>query len=342
MSDTGRSAGAVALESITKLFGDVRAVDGVSLTVEPGTFFTLLGPSGCGKSTLLRMIAGLEEPSSGRILIDGNDVTGLSAQRRPTAMVFQSYALFPTMTVGENVEYGLRVRSVPKAARNERVSEALNRVGMGHLGARPVTALSGGQQQRVALARALVVEPAVMLFDEPLSNLDVALREQTRAELRDLQQALGTTSIYVTHDQQEAMAISDVMAVMRDGRLVQVGPPDELYRNPGTAYVAGFLGGSNIIEDRELGASLFPSNPAGPEDSVLSIRPEDLRSDPEGTVQGTVRSRQFLGAHVEWEVEVAQQMLRLRIPSDITLDPNPRLRATTASWVKNDLKTSSP
>ncbi len=342
MSDTGRSAGAVALESIAKLFGDVRAVDGVSLTVEPGTFFTLLGPSGCGKSTLLRMIAGLEEPSSGRILIDGKDVTGVSAQRRPTAMVFQSYALFPTMTVGENVEYGLRVRRIPKADRAERVSAALNRVGMGHLAARPVTALSGGQQQRVALARALVVEPAVMLFDEPLSNLDVALREQTRAELRELQQTLGTTSIYVTHDQQEAMAISDVMAVMRDGRLVQMGSPDELYRNPGTAYVAGFLGGSNIIQDRSLAWSLFPAGAPGPEDRVLSIRPEDLRADPAGAVQGIVRSRQFLGAHVEWEVEVERQMLRLRIPSDITLDSNPRLSAATASWVINDLKTSSP
>ncbi|MFT4603500.1 MAG: ABC-type Fe3+/spermidine/putrescine transport system ATPase subunit [Rhodothermales bacterium] len=342
MSDTGRSAGAVALESIAKLFGDVRAVDGVSLTVEPGTFFTLLGPSGCGKSTLLRMIAGLEDPSSGRVLIDGKDVTGLSAQRRPTAMVFQSYALFPTMTVGDNVEYGLRVRRIPKAVRAERVSAALNRVGMGHLAARPVTALSGGQQQRVALARALVVEPAVMLFDEPLSNLDVALREQTRAELRELQQALGTTSIYVTHDQQEAMAISDVMAVMRDGRLVQVGPPDELYRNPGTAYVAGFLGGSNIIQDRALAGLLFPGGAPGPEGSVLSIRPEDLRSDPDGAVQGVVRSRQFLGPHVEWEVEVEHQMLRLRIPSDTTLDSNPRLSAATAGWVINDLKTSSP
>ena len=342
MSDTGRSAGAVALESIAKRFGDVRAVDGVSLTVEPGTFFTLLGPSGCGKSTLLRMIAGLEEPSAGRILIDGEDVTGLSAQRRPTAMVFQSYALFPTMTVGENVEYGLRVRRIPKADRAERMAGALKRVGMSHLADRPVTALSGGQQQRVALARALVVEPAVMLFDEPLSNLDVALREQTRSELRELQQALGTTSIYVTHDQQEAMAISDVMAVMREGRLVQVGPPDELYRNPGTAYVAAFLGGSNIIGDRSLAEALFPAGPPGPDDYVLSIRPEDLRADPDGTVQGIVRSRQFLGPQVEWEVEVGQQMLRLRIPSDITLDSNPRLSAVSASWVKNDVKTSSP
>lgn len=332
----GHPAGAVALEGIEKSFGDVRAVDGVTLSVEPGTFFTLLGPSGCGKSTLLRMIAGLEEPTAGKIRIDGRDVTSLSAQRRPTAMVFQSYALFPTMTVGENVEYGLRVRSVPKAVRQTRVSQALERVGMAHLTDRNVTALSGGQQQRVALARALVVEPAVMLFDEPLSNLDVALREQTRAELRELQRNLGTTSVYVTHDQQEAMAISDVMAVMREGRIVQTGAPDALYHAPETAYVASFLGGSNIVDGRVAARLSEDAERRLAEGQVLSVRPDDLRPDPSGPIECRVVSRQFLGHQAEWELIAGEQKLRLRMPSTVTLENETRLSAQRVRWVLND------
>ncbi|NNE71953.1 MAG: ABC transporter ATP-binding protein [Rhodothermales bacterium] len=332
-----QTAGAVSLHAVAKRFGDVRAVNGVTLSVEPGSFFTLLGPSGCGKSTLLRMIAGLEEPSGGTIHIDGEDVTGLSAQRRPTAMVFQSYALFPTMTVEENVAYGLRVRRVPSADRKRRVQEALDRVGMAHLLDRNVTALSGGQQQRVALARALVVEPAVMLFDEPLSNLDVALREQTRSELRDLQRGLGTTSIYVTHDQQEAMAISDVMAVMRDGKIVQLGAPDALYHEPETAYVASFLGGSNIIQGSLAARFAADSADKSVAGRVLSVRPDDLRPDPEGAVTGRVISRQFLGHQAEWEVAVDDEILRLRMPSTITLETETRLSATRMRWVLNDL-----
>lgn len=332
----GHPAGAVALEGIEKSFGDVRAVDGVTLSVEPGTFFTLLGPSGCGKSTLLRMIAGLEEPTAGTIRIDSTDVTNLSAQRRPTAMVFQSYALFPTMTVGENVEYGLRVRSVPKAARRTRVIQALERVGMAHLTERNVTALSGGQQQRVALARALVVEPAVMLFDEPLSNLDVALREQTRAELRELQRSLGTTSIYVTHDQQEAMAISDEMAVMREGRIVQTGAPDALYHEPETAYVASFLGGSNIVDGHVAASLAGDAERRLAEGQVLSVRPDDLRPDPSGQVACRVVSRQFLGHQAEWELAAGDQKLRLRMPSTVTLENETRLSAQRVRWVLND------
>ncbi|HMB89308.1 MAG TPA: ABC transporter ATP-binding protein, partial [Rhodothermales bacterium] len=207
----------VRLETVTKRFGSTLAVSEVSVDIQPGEFFSLLGPSGCGKTTLLRMVAGFEQPDAGHIFIGGEEVTKATPQRRPTAMVFQSYALFPTMTVAQNVAYGLDVRRVAKAERARRVEEALARVELAGLGPKPVTQLSGGQQQRVALARALAVRPAVLLFDEPLSNLDVTLREQTRRELKELQAQLGTTSIYVTHDQQEALALSDRIAVMRAG-----------------------------------------------------------------------------------------------------------------------------
>src|SRR5690606_23446329 len=225
------------------------AVRDVSLAIPRGCFFSLLGPSGCGKTTLLRMVAGFEAPDAGRIAIGGRDVTAAPPQARPTAMVFQNYALFPTMTVGENVAYGLEVRKWKRPRIRERVAEALGRVDLGGLEAKPVGRLSGGQQQRVALARALAVEPDVLLFDEPLSNLDLKLREETRRELKALQQELGTTSLYVTHDQQEALALSDLIAVMRAGEIVEVGPPETLYIAPETAFVARFLGGSNVIED---------------------------------------------------------------------------------------------
>ncbi|MFT5144212.1 MAG: ABC-type Fe3+/spermidine/putrescine transport system ATPase subunit [Rhodothermales bacterium] len=336
-SDADTAAvGRVQLEGLVKQFGDAAAVAGVSVDIRPGTFFALLGPSGCGKSTLLRMIAGLEEPTAGRVLIDGIDMTDRPAQRRPTAMVFQSYALFPSMTVWDNVEYGLRVRRIAKGLRKERVEAALELVGMGHLAQRGVTALSGGQQQRVALARALIVEPQVMLFDEPLSNLDVALREKTRVELRELQQSLGTTSVYVTHDQQEAMAVSDVMAVMRDGKFVQVGPPAALYKHPETAYVAQFLGGSNIIGDAAMAARLAGPPPA-PTGFSLSIRPEDLLPDEQGPLNARVVSRQFLGSHTEWTIEAEGVLMRMRLGSDDTLEGTSAFSALSSRWVKDDL-----
>ena len=325
----------VRLEGVTKRFGSVTAVRAMTLEVEPGEFFSLLGPSGCGKSTMLRMIGGFERPDEGRVLIGEADVTRLPPQKRPTAMVFQNYALFPTMTVGENVAYGLRVRKLPRAAREERVRDALARVDLAGFEGQYVTQLSGGQQQRVALARALAVRPGVLLFDEPLSNLDVALREQTRRELKVLQARLGATSIYVTHDQQEALALSDRIAVMREGGIQQVGAPETLYREPETAFVAQFLGGSNIVTEARLAAALTGGETpkAG---FALAVRPEHLRPTTEGGAVVRIRSRQFLGPFVEWWVEAGEQPLRAWVDPGLEVTEPLRLRAVDYRWVRAD------
>ncbi|ARA92463.1 hypothetical protein AWN76_004290 [Rhodothermaceae bacterium RA] len=329
------SGGAVRLEAVTRRFGELTAVDGVSLEIRPGEFFSLLGPSGCGKTTLLRIIGGFTPPDAGRVYINDRDVTGAAPQARPTAMVFQSYALFPTMTVAENVGYGLRVRKVGRAERRRRVAEALARVDLAGYEERPVTHLSGGQQQRVALARALAVRPAVLLFDEPLSNLDVALREQTRRELKRLQHEVGTTSIYVTHDQQEALALSDRIAVMRAGRLLQVGTPEALYGTPETAFVAQFLGGSNLIRDPALAARFTGGEPP-PDGHVLAVRPEDLRVTPEGGVPARLQFRQFLGLYAEWELRVGDQVLRAWVDPGLEASAAVTLQATRYRWVRTD------
>ena len=325
----------VFLKGITKRFGDLVAVDNVSLNVEAGSFFSLLGPSGCGKTTLLRSIAGFDPPDEGVIRIGDEDVTHWPAQRRPSAMVFQNYALFPTMTVGQNVAYGLKVRKVPRSEIEKRVSESLARVDLSGLESKPVTQLSGGQQQRVALARALAVRPSVILFDEPLSNLDVALREQTRGELKLLQKELGTTSIYVTHDQQEALALSDVIAVMRTGRLQQVGSPEALYSNPETAFVAQFLGGSNIITSRRL-AVLLSEQPAPDDRHVLSVRPEHIEFVERGGVGFSVKSRQFLGTTVEWWIEVDGLSMRAWLSPQTAYREGMQIRASQSRWVIAD------
>ena len=249
------SAG-IQIDGVVKRYGAVTAVGGVTLDVPAGAFVSLLGPSGCGKTTLLRLVGGFETPDAGTIRIGDRDVTRLAPQDRPTAMVFQSYALFPTMAVGQNVGYGMSVRGVAKEQIRQRTARALARVDLGGLEDRPVAALSGGQQQRVALARAIAVEPDVLLFDEPLSNLDLALREATRAELKALQRDLGVTSLYVTHDQSEALALSDRIALMRTGSLEAVGTPEDLYADPPTAYAASFLGGANVIRDRAVAERL--------------------------------------------------------------------------------------
>ncbi|MEV5776819.1 ABC transporter ATP-binding protein [Streptomyces antimycoticus] len=238
---------AVTLRGIRKQFGSSVAVEELDLDVRPGEFLTLLGPSGCGKTTTLNMVAGFLTPDSGQILLDGQDVHQLPPDRRDTAMVFQQYALFPHLTVGRNVGYGLRMRKRPKAEIRERVAEALERVGLAGHEDRLPGQLSGGQQQRVALARAIVVQPKVLLFDEPLSNLDLKLREQLRLEIKHLQRELGTTSIFVTHDQTEALVMSDRIAVMRAGRIDQLDTPETIYREPANAFVAGFVGQSNLI-----------------------------------------------------------------------------------------------
>ena len=238
---------ALALRGLRKAFGAVVAVDGVSLDVAPGEFLALLGPSGCGKSTVLRMVAGLVEPDAGAIVLAGQDVTRLPVHRRNVGLVFQSYALFPHMTVADNVAFGLRRRRVPEREVRSRVDRVLELVRLDALGARHPRELSGGQQQRVALARALVTEPRVLLLDEPLSNLDALLRDEMRVELKRLQERLGTTMIFVTHDQAEALTLSDRVVVMDRGRVEQIGRPEDVYRRPATAFVARFLGRANFL-----------------------------------------------------------------------------------------------
>ena len=325
----------VVVENVSKHYGEITAVDGVSLDAEAGSFVSLLGPSGCGKTTLLRLIGGFEQPDAGTISIGGVDVTKKPPQARPTAMVFQSYALFPTMTVGKNVGYGLTVRGEKRARVKDRVERALERVDLAGMADRPVGALSGGQQQRVAWARALAVEPAVLLFDEPLSNLDLALREATRAELKSLQKELGITSLYVTHDQSEALALSDHIAVMREGRIVEEGTPEQLYHEPESAYVARFLGGSNVITNAVLAEQLTGTAP--PAGKVLAVRPEDLEplgERVEGATLAQFQGRQFLGTHAEWAIEAEGVPLRLWAPSAREAPERLYVRAKRHRWVQ--------
>lgn len=246
----------LSLSSISKNFGQTPAVSEVSLDVERGEFFGLLGPSGCGKTTTLRMIAGLEKPDAGTIEFDGRDITNLPAERRGFGMVFQNYALFPHLNVFENVAFGLRARKRPTAEIRESVKSALELVQLPGYEKRRVDELSGGQQQRVAIARAIAIEPALLLFDEPLSNLDVSLREATRSELRELVTRLGLTAVYVTHDQEEAFALCDLISVMSAGRVLQTGKPRDLYERPAELAVARFLGRNNLIKVMRLSSSI--------------------------------------------------------------------------------------
>ncbi|MFY0311558.1 ABC transporter ATP-binding protein [Leisingera sp. D0M16] len=243
----------IDLAGVTKTFGSFQALKGIDATINEGEFFSLLGPSGCGKTTLLRMIAGFETPTDGTIVIAGQDMAGVPANRRPTNMVFQSYAIFPHLSVAENVGYGLKTRRMPKAEIAREVEQALQMVDLGGLGSRAAHELSGGQRQRVALARALVMKPKVVLLDEPLSALDKKLRDQMQVELRQLQQRLGITFILVTHDQEEALTMSDRIAVMFDGRIAQLATPEELYRRPVDRRVASFIGVMNFLDARATG-----------------------------------------------------------------------------------------
>ncbi len=295
---TERSTDDVELIDVSKRFGSVSAVEHVNLTVRAGEFFSLLGPSGSGKTTCLRMIAGFEQPTEGRILLQGNDVAGLPAYDRDVNTVFQDYALFPHLSVGENVEYGLKVKRVGKAERRARAADALAMVRLDDFGSRQITQLSGGQRQRVALARALVNRPRVLLLDEPLGALDLKLREEMQVELKRIQDEVGITFIFVTHDQDEALSMSDRIAVFADGRLQQVGTPTEVYERPASAFVAGFVGTSNVL-DGAVATRLRGS------DEAFSVRPEkislvaaDAPHDPaEGEIRatGTVRSTVYLG-----------------------------------------------
>ena len=251
----GQSAPSVRLQGVTKRFGDFTAVDSLDLDIERGEFFTLLGPSGCGKTTTLRMIAGFEDPTEGVVLLDGDDVTGLPAFKRPTNTVFQSYALFPHLSVERNVAFGLQRQGISKDEVKRRVAEELERVGLTREAARRPRQLSGGQQQRVALARALVNRPAVLLLDEPLGALDLKLRKQLQVELKGIQRDVGITFVYVTHDQEEALTMSDRIAVMNRGVIEQVEGPEEVYERPGTTFVAGFIGVSNLMPGEVISAN---------------------------------------------------------------------------------------
>jgi ABC-type Fe3+/spermidine/putrescine transport system ATPase subunit len=285
------------LSHITKRFGETTAVDDVSLDIPKGAFATLLGPSGCGKTTTLRMIAGFYDPDQGDIWLGARRLNDLAPNRRGTAMVFQDYALFPHMTVRGNVSYGLRVLRVKRDDLRSRVDETLAFVGLARHADRYPSQLSGGQQQRVALARALVIRPQVLLLDEPLSNLDAKLREQLRWELRALQRRLGMTFVYVTHDQEEALSMSDWIAVMNEGRVEQAGAPAEVYYRPRTRFVAGFVGSVNLVPAEVLGLK------GGP----LCIRPETIRisRDGAGAVSGDVKRSAFLGGYRRYWVEAA-------------------------------------
>jgi ABC-type Fe3+/spermidine/putrescine transport system ATPase subunit len=281
------------------------------------------------------MIAGFENPDSGSVYIGDKDVTQIDARHRPTVMVFQNYALFPHMTVSENVEYGLKVRKMGSADRKKRVQESLDRVDMGAFLHTPVTSLSGGQQQRIALARAVAIEPDVILFDEPLSNLDVALRLQTRIELKELQRRLGLTSIYVTHDQEEALALSDQIAVMRDGHIVQVGAPQKLYTEPETAFVASFLGGSNIILDAKVAHKL--TGLEAKQDQAVAIRSEQIEIAEDGAFEGEVIARQFLGMVTELQIVAYGEQLVVRTTATVPDQTTLRFNVKASILVANDL-----
>ena len=303
----------VIIKDAVKKYGDFIALKGVSLDIKEGEFFTLLGPSGCGKTTLLRMIAGFNSIEGGEFYFGDKLINAVPAYKRDIGMVFQNYAIFPHLTVEENVAYGLKARKVPKAEIAPRVKEALELVQIGHLAKRKPSELSGGQQQRVALARAFVIEPSVLLMDEPLSNLDAKLRVQMRTVIKKLQRKLGITTIYVTHDQEEALAISDRIAVMKDGVIMQCGTPTEIYAKPQNPFVAGFIGVSNFLDctmekgglvdiKGELKVNVpVKSSYTGP--AKLSARPEQLFFSDTG-MPGTVQFSTFLGDYVEYEVQL--------------------------------------
>jgi spermidine/putrescine transport system ATP-binding protein len=327
-------SGTVRLEGLTKRYGEAAVVDGVDLEIPSGEFFTVLGPSGCGKTTTLRMIAGFERPDAGAVLLDGADVTRTPPHKRNVNTVFQSYALFPHRTVEENIAFGLRYKRCGRQETRRRVREAMELVRLEELGARKPGQLSGGQQQRVALARALVLEPPVLLLDEPLGALDARLRVDLQVELKRIQEQLEVTFVYVTHDQDEALTMSDRVAVMRAGRIEQCGTPRELYEAPATAFVANFLGAANLIPVSsrphdggaalELGRFSLRSESAEPPDgeAVAMIRPEYVRLEPQGgtgenRLPGMVENVVYLGFHQHVSIRLATgALVRADVPND--------------------------
>jgi iron(III) transport system ATP-binding protein len=331
MTQDNRSVG-IRLVHISATFhhrerGDILAVRDVELDVQPGELLTLLGPSGCGKTTMLRMIAGFQEPSAGAVFIGERDVTNLPANKRDIGFVFQSYALFPHLTVYENVAYGLRVRDWPDKEIRPAVEDVLDLVGLAGFGGRLPNELSGGQQQRVALARAIVIRPRVLLCDEPLSNLDAKLRTEMRGEIEKLHRRLGITTVYVTHDQEEAMAISDRIAVIEGGRIAQVGTAEELYRRPASPFIAGFIGRANLVDgvvrgmiDGRVMLSMAGEMISVPTEVAIAegtrvaavLRPEAISiASPGKGPRATVIGRMYLGDKVEYQVQLGQENLQI-------------------------------
>jgi len=312
----------ITFEAITKFFGEVPALRGIDLEIADGELFFLLGPSGCGKTTLLRCLGGFETPTSGRVLLGGEDITNVPPHRRDTAMVFQGYALWPHMTVAQNVSFGLENRHVPKDERERRVTQALRTVQIEELANRRPNELSGGQQQRVALARTLVVEPGCLLLDEPLANLDAKLRRDMRSEIRRICKEAKLTGVYVTHDRQEALSMADRIAVLRDGRILQVGTPHEIYTKPSSTFVASFIGESNFIPAKVksvatdriavdaifglIEARTFPAGVTVGDAVMVSIRPEALRIGnlPKNCFRATVAQNTYLGEMAQTDLEI--------------------------------------
>jgi len=335
----------LALHGLTKRFGDAIAVDDVSLGVEKGEFVSLLGPSGCGKTTTLQMIAGFVEPSAGAIALAGRDLTRVKPAARGLGIVFQSYALFPHMTAAQNIAFGLEMRGVAKPEQTKRVADALTLVGLAGFADRYPRRMSGGQQQRVALARALVIKPDVLLLDEPLSNLDAKLREEMQVELRQIQRTVGTTTILVTHDQGEAMALSDRIVVMNRGRAEQIARPTEIYQRPASAFVANFLGRINVLPasvaagTATIGGARFTAPGSADGSFKANVRPERIGFADAG-LAGTVKARIFQGHH--WLVQVATEagLMTVIAPNDGRAVPAEGA-ATHLTWRAEDMTLSA-
>jgi len=336
----------LALQGLTKRFGDAVAVDQLSLDVDKGEFVSLLGPSGCGKTTTLQMIAGFVEPSAGTIMLAQRDLTKVKPAARGLGIVFQSYALFPHMTAAQNIAFGLEMRGVAKPEQERRVADALALVGLAGLAERYPRRMSGGQQQRVALARALVIRPDVLLLDEPLSNLDAKLREEMQVELRAIQRTVGTTTILVTHDQGEAMALSDRIVVMNRGRVEQIARPTEIYQAPATAFVANFLGKINVLPASvaagvaTIGSARFATPGAADGRCSASVRPERIAFAAQG-LAGTVKARIFQGHH--WLLQVATDagLITVIAPNDGRALPAEGA-ATHLTWRSEDMTLTEP
>jgi iron(III) transport system ATP-binding protein len=333
MSDMQDKKHFVELKNVAKRFGNNTVIENLSLAIPRGDMVTLLGPSGCGKTTVLRLVAGLEKPSGGQIFIDGEDVTDRSIQQRDICMVFQSYALFPHMSLGDNIGYGLKMLGRPKAEIRDRVREALMLVDLEGFEERYVDQISGGQQQRVALARALILKPKVLLFDEPLSNLDANLRRSMREKIRELQQQFNITSLYVTHDQSEAFAVSDTVLVMNKGEIMQIGAPQTLYRYPASRFMAGFMGDANIFPAKvtSSGVEIFgypvprPQGFApGLQQCTVGVRPEAITLSQHGkpSQRCTISKVAYMGPQYEVLVNWHDQSLLLQVNAT-QLQPEP-------------------